>query len=300
MGFLILLKINTDMIKRLFNINKKKEFYLGLIEIYTWLFLGGILSFWLWEYKVNEDISIKMNRYILIFAFIIVPFTFKLIFSKYPIEYIRYKYLQKDEAPDIIIRAMSEAGYNLDVQMLLSHNIQESKINAERLFSQSRIYLLFGCLIAMAGVSIFFYARNNYIDNTIFLEMFNKGESLSILGLKIFEYLPRFGVLFFIEYIAFFFLKQYRILMEEYRYYEAIKRERQDILSAYLLFKDKCDDIEALKMLMNYLNEHSAKVPYITGSHKIKTEKMLNEDMDFISKLITLIQTIKTPDKTKE
>lgn len=292
--------MSRKLIDILFDKNEKKNFYLVVTEIYTWLFIGGLVSFSFWGYKINEDESTVTKRFILIFAFIIIPIAFKLIFSKFPIEYIRYKFLQKDEAPDIIIRAMSEDGYNLDVQMLLSHNVQESKINAERLFSQSRIYLLFGCLIAMAGVSIFFYARNNYIDNTIFLEMFNKGESLSILGLKIFEYLPRFGVLFFIEYIAFFFLKQYRILMEEYRYYEAIKRERQDILSAYLLFKDKCDDIEALKMLMNYLNEHSAKVPYITGSHKIKTEKMLNEDMDFISKLITLIQTIKTPDKAKE
>lgn len=292
---------NLDNLNNEINHRKRKtEFYSYIAELYTWAILGGAVSFIFWKFDFNESFAVTISRLLLVFVFVIAPFAFKLVFSKLPIEYLREKFTQKDEAPDLIIRAMSEVGYYLDVQMLLSHNIQESKINAERLFSQSRIYLLFGCLIAMAGVSIFFYAKNNYIDNAMFLEMFNKGESLSILGLKIFEYLPRFGVLFFIEYIAFFFLKQYRILMEEYRYYEAIKRERQDILSAYLLFKDKCDDIESLKMLMNYLNEHSAKVPYLTGSLKVKTEKMLNEDMDFISKLTTLVQTIKTPDKLKE
>lgn len=292
-----------SIIRKLFDVfidkDEKKNFYLVVMELYTWGLIGVLTSFFFWEYKINEDESTKMNRVILIFAFMIVPIAFRLIFSRFPIEYIRYKFLQKDETPDIITKAMLKSDYNLNVQMLLSHNIQESKINAERLFSQSRIYLLFGCLIAIAGVSIFFYAKNSSIGNTSFQEMFN-GEFVSILGFKLFEYLPRFGVLFFIEYIAFFFLKQYRILMEEYRYYEAIKRERQDILSIYLLFKNKCDDIESLKILMNYLNAHSAKVPYMTGSHKIKTEKMLNEDMDFVSKLTTLIQTIKTSDKAKD
>jgi hypothetical protein len=40
--------------------------------------------------------------------------------------------------------------------------------------------------------------------------------------------LPRFGILFFIETIAFFFLRQYRTAMDEYRYFEAIKRKREE------------------------------------------------------------------------
>lgn len=117
---------------------------------------------------------------------------------------------------------------------------------------------------------------------------------------RLLQILPRFGVLFFIEYIAFFFLKQYRILMEEYRYYEAIKRERQDILSVYLLVKEYNDKPEIQKTIIDYIDKHSAKVPYITGSHKIKTEKLVYDDLDLLSKVTSLIQAVKSNGKATD
>lgn len=269
----------------------------AILEIYFWSFIGAFIAGSIWGFDFKDNI---LGIVLTIILSIIIPITFKLIFNKYPIEFFRDKYIEKNIKPDIINELILNPEMELNTNMILVNDVSECKYNAERLFSQSKVYLLLGCVISILGVAFFFYLNNIALDNTSFKGNFPDDDFALHLGRKLLEYLPRFGVLFFIEYIAFFFLKQYRILMEEYRYYEAIKRERQDILSAYLLFKDKCDDIEVLKMLMNYLNEHSAKVPYITGSHKIKTEKMLNEDMDFISKLTTLIQTIKTPDKAKE
>lgn len=123
------------------------------------------------------------------------------------------------------------------------------------------------------------------------------GDILSILGVRFLEYLPRFGILFFIEYIAFFFLKQYRILMEEYRYYESIKRQRQDVLSVYLLIQEYNDNPEILNIIIDYIDRNSTNVPIITGSDKVKTERIVNDDFDLISKITSMIQAIKSNNK---
>lgn len=277
---------------------KRKNRLYFIIELYTWMFLGILVSFLFWGLDFSDGAIIARIVYLgVVILFVII---FKLIFSKLPVAYFRDKFIRKDSMPNVIVNAMLDSEFELNIKMLLAHNIQESKANAERLFSQSRVYLLLGCMIAIAGVVVFFYSSSNSIVDTFFKDILSKNDSTSMIGVKILEYLPRFGVLFFIEYIAFFFLKQYRILMEEYRYYEAIKRERQDLLSVYLLIKECGNDHEILNMIVNYIDKHSAKVPIITGSHKIKTERMINEDMDILSKVIALIQTIKPTEKNKD
>lgn len=175
-----------------------------------------------------------------------------------------------------------------DVEKQLINNISESKKNAERLFSRSSNCLLVGCVISILGVFAFYL-----------LNMQASQEATDLTS-RLLQILPRFGVLFFIEYIAFFFLKQYRILMEEYRYYEAIKRERQDILSVYLLIKEYDNNPEIQKTIIDYIDKHSAKVPYITGSHKIKTEKLVYDDLDLLSKVTSLVQAVKSKEKASD
>lgn len=172
-----------------------------------------------------------------------------------------------------------------DIEKQLIDNISESKKNAEKLFSRSSNCLLVGCVISILGVFVFYL-----------LNMQASQEATDLTS-RLLQILPRFGILFFIEYIAFFFLKQYRILMEEYRYYEAIKRERQDILSVYLLIKEYNDKPEIQKTIIDYIDKHSAKVPYITGSHKIKTEKLVYDDLDLLSKVTSLVQAVKSNGK---
>lgn len=109
------------------------------------------------------------------------------------------------------------------IEKQLNENITESKNNADRLLSRSNTCLVVGCIISILGVFVFYL-----------LNLGTEYNSLEI-SQQLFTLLPRFGILFFIEYVAFFFLKQYRILMEEYRYYEAIKRDRQNLLSIYYL-----------------------------------------------------------------
>lgn len=124
------------------------------------------------------------------------------------------------------------------IEKQLNENITESKNNADRLLSRSNTCLVVGCIISILGVFVFYL-----------LNLGTEYNSLEI-SQQLFTLLPRFGILFFIEYVAFFFLKQYRILMEEYRYYEAIKRDRQNLLSIYYLV-DKYKDEKEIPQIRN-------------------------------------------------
>ena len=174
------------------------------------------------------------------------------------------------------------------IEKQLISNIEESKINAERLFKRSSYSLIIGGGIAISGVLIFYFLNLN-TDYNKFTDV------LHFLGL-----IPRFGILFFIEYVAFFFLKQYRVLMEEYRYYEAIKRDRQNLLSLYYLVDKYKDKKDILELINTYFDKHAAEIPRYSGDNRVKMEKSLNEDMDLISKITAMIQVIKSTDKNKE
>lgn len=103
------------------------------------------------------------------------------------------------------------------ITTIIDDCILESSKISERIYNNSKTYLFVGLTVAILGVSFFiFYGLTNDSNNP----------SRELLE-RALDYLPRVGALFFIEFIAFFFLKQYRILLEEYRYYESIKRDRQ-------------------------------------------------------------------------
>jgi hypothetical protein len=110
-----------------------------------------------------------------------------------------------------------------------------SGIIADRIYSRSGVYLLIGVLIAFSGLT-FFYLQTLPLA---------PGKDLYAVLVAL---LPRFGVLFFIELIAFFFLRQYRAAMDEFRYFEAIKRSREDNVAIVALAKSE-SAIDILKVI---------------------------------------------------
>lgn len=85
--------------------------------------------------------------------------------------------------------------------------------------------------------------------------------------------------------------------MEEYRYYEAVKRDRQNLLFMYYLVEKYKGEKNVLDLLNNYLDQHSVDIPKYSGDNRVKLEKTLNEDMDLISKITTMIEAIKKTDR---
>lgn len=269
---------------------QKKVFFNSLLEIYMWIFIAVIVVFPALYYsmtrRIYEDFILEFyNQFLLGILLILTPILFKLIFGKLPLEFLRTKReeiqetkFQKNNDPQVFFPETSND------EKIESYNIiciNESKAIAERVFSRSGVYLLVGCLVAFIGVAIFYSP------------IFQTTNSTDITQ-RLLDYLPRFGALFFIEFIAFFFLKQYRIMLEEYRYYEAIKRKRQDNLNLIELIENNKNNLELLKLITENISQTViTKLSNGETTEILETQKIINQDLDIFSKFTELIKELK-------
>lgn len=256
---------NSDNVKQV-SIDERRPNRLGekiwlQMEILLWIFIGFVISgrFWMDTFQYLGDVSIAeilSKRYFdVLFGLLAVafPIIFQLIFSSLPLQSIRtkrigrrfvlsskpeanegkYKSDDRNEFENIRFANIDE---NISIERLLASYSYESDKLAKNIYSRSGVYLLVGVLVAFSGL-IFFYLQTTVIKGELGLS-----ELIAALG-------PRFGILFFIEFIAFFFLKQYRSAMDEFRYYEAIKRNREENFALIKYANEKKSDLDIFKLV---------------------------------------------------
>lgn len=120
-------------------------------------------------------------------------------------------------------------------------NLAETSRNlASRIYQRSGVYLLAGVAIAFSGLSFFYFAKP---ASTL-------AEAVEI-SVWLRESVPRFGMLVFIELIAFFFLRLYRNSMDEFRHFETITRHREEVAALLRLHKDGEIGLDIGEMLKN-------------------------------------------------
>ncbi|GKV78647.1 hypothetical protein PEC106568_38200 [Pectobacterium carotovorum subsp. carotovorum] len=156
----------------------------------------------------------------------------------------------------------SEVVYDDCMEYMSFLAVSSGKLSKD-VFNRGIIYLLVGVFFSIAGV-LFFYNRVGIIKAPS-----DYKEILVILA-------PNFGVLFFIELVSFYFLKQYRSTMDEFRYYEAIKRSREENLATFkiLVEKSKPEDvgtiIEKLSVRSKIENLREGETSDILESKKLE------------------------------
>lgn len=278
-----------------------------VLEIYLWVFLCVVVSgrVWLVNYQYGTEVLLKefTSFYFDVLAGIalgIFPIVYFLIFSKLPIESLRDKRKKAQHMKQIKtmeeIEALSEDddfsdtdGTVLDkivgdinCKLLLEQHSDASKTLSEKIYNRSGVYLLIGVLIAFMGM-IFFYTQ------TLFLkEVVNINTLLYLM-------LPKSGVLIFIELIAFFFLKQYRASMEEFRYYEEIKRVREDNLAIVLLANELKTDKIDFKTLIEKCN-FGKRVGILSKgetTEHIESKKLEKDELEILDKILGIINKSK-------
>lgn len=268
----------------------KKGVYNTMLELYLWVFLSILIIFPALYYSIKDGIYQNFimdfyNQFLLVALLLLIPILFKLIFGKLPLEYLRSKResgheikIQDNKNINVVIEQSKIENIVEDYNLLC---INESKAIAEKIYTRSGVYLLVGCLIAFIGLAIFYSP------------IFPKSNSTEIAQ-RLLDYLPRFGALFFVEFIAFFFLKQYRIMLEEYRYYEAIKRKRQDNLNLSELINTYKDNVDLLKLLSeNFTQPVITKLSKGETTEILETQKIVNQDLDIFAKLTELVKELK-------
>ena len=69
--------------------------------------------------------------------------------------------------------------------------------------------------------------------------------------------LPRVTILLFIELMAGFFLRQYRVAMEEYRYFERNHRTKERIYASYLIRRERGTEKDLIELANRLLDDTS-------------------------------------------
>ncbi|WP_379964899.1 hypothetical protein [Epilithonimonas sp. UC225_85] len=280
----------------------------GILEVYFWavvsLLVGGRPFYWgiirrkMYYDEFFMDFYIEIVFAILVFLF---PFLFNLIYAEFPFEYFRNRknrFRSEEiftETKDIEI-AFEKKELTNKIQETSKQNevylekfLFQSKQIADKLYSRAGAYLLIGCLIAFAGV-LFFYFQAANIHNTLTPIIKDLPTSRML-----FEYLPRIGTLIFVEAIAFFFLKQYRVTMNEYRYYEAIKRQRENQLTILNFFEDYKDTPDLFEKLISSLGfaDNPNKLENGDTTTIIESSKINPNDFEILDKLSEFLKFYK-------
>jgi hypothetical protein len=91
---------------------------------------------------------------------------------------------------------------------------KRSAQKAVRALSRANFVLGAGLVMAALGVGVFIFSAKEEPPG-------------ATIARSLVSSIPRISVLVFIEIIAGFFLRQYRVLMEEYRFFEGLERQRE-------------------------------------------------------------------------
>lgn len=293
-----------------------------LLELCVWFLLSVVVAgkpiFYGFTFGFRaKDFFLEFYSVILISILVFLfPILFKLIYGKLPLEYIRDRgrreKVSKDEKkPDSIDNieyneeyahasydnialpidddsfVIDTVAYPEDLHILQVYLSSAQKVS-DKIYGRTNAYLLIGCLIAFAGV-LFFYFQSATLHGSI------KTEDKDFYSKLLIEYLPRIGTLIFVETIAFFFLRQYRQTMEEFRYYEAIKRQRENQYAVFKLVNDYKDKPELFEKLISYCEFSANPNKLMQGETNsiIEAEKIIPKDTEVFDKFIELFKLYK-------
>jgi hypothetical protein len=152
---------------------------------------------------------------------------------------------------------------------------------AERIFKRSTAHLFAGGMIAAVGIVVFL-VRNSQLTSTSEWK-----EVLRILA-------PGFGILFFIELIAFFFLRQYRSAMDDFRYFDAVRRSREESLVILKMFAENPNEVSTTDVLAAMSIYSSAgKLGKDETTEMIEVRKMHRDETFVFEKLAEIWGALK-------
>ena len=243
-------------------------------------------------------ISVRYVEFLLAFLTFFFPWIFRLIFGALPLESIRRKRAQRQlETTDRLhesssgvdirnaeIRVLSDAMSTDDLASssatkLFAYYAANSRRLSQSIYSRAGVYLMVGVFVAFSGLA-FFYAQ------TVQISPPSATDGLPLL----ITLAPKFGILFFIEFVAFFFLRQYRSAMDEFRYYEAIKRNREETLALIRIAVDSGKSFDPIELVKTESFFSRAGVLDKGQSTEIlESRKLEKNELELLEKVIDVV-----------
>ena len=211
----------------------------------------------------------------------------------------------KSYTEKISIQAIVE----FDPRALLAMYSERTSDITTRIYNRAGVYLFVGVVISFTGLA-FFYVRTAQTSYDYKLEI----ESQTSTGKQLREessvkdavgrlvvLLPGFGILFFIEFIAFFFLRQYRSAMDEFRYFDAIRRNREENLVILKMFTENTN-ITPTEDVLGAMRMYSSAGILESGQTTdiIETKKLQKDELIIFEKLIDIMSTLRNAEPKGE
>ena len=274
-----------------------------LVETYLWLLLAILIGVRaLVEILTRvappyEVFSVRYQELLAACGVFLFPIIYRLIFGALPLESLRRRRAQRqlessepvtnrDEPTDIQATELSVLSESLGTDematsratKLFAYYASSSRRLSQSIYSRAGVYLLVGVFVAFSGLA-FFYAQTAQVTTL-------PQEGLSLL----ISFAPKFGILFFIELVAFFFLRQYRSVMDEFRYYEAIKRSREETLALIRIAEDIGKPFDPIDFVKS--GSFFSKAGVIAkgeSSEIIESRKLEKNELDLLEKVIDVV-----------
>ena len=262
-------------------------------------------------------------------AFLLIPILCRLIFNALPFEILRSRVgvVRLPDSADAVWKTSDDRSeqpaenrdfLHTDITLLYLQSLAKaSQQIAEKLYLRAGVYLLIGVLVAFSGLAFFYYQQAQQTP----LSLIAVASGLKITAEQqlttpattptatpattpttrestgsldnLLRTLPRFGILFFIETIAFFFLRQYRTAMDEYRYFEAIKRRREEnFVLLCLLASENPLDLTKFPQQASFYSDVGALAQGQT-TELLESRKLSKDETALLEKIVDAIPKIK-------
>ncbi|MCL6366027.1 hypothetical protein EXT60_17465 [Pectobacterium carotovorum subsp. carotovorum] len=240
--------MQSEILKYNYYVQKRMGFY-NFIEIALFFLLVGIFSnfsYFMVLYRMlilGGGVSgLEFNYAMTSLVLTIFPIIYTLSYGCSPLQKILLIIFKAiPSRKDFFIPEKDEVSLSSnDIAMQYFEELSISSANlASSILSRSSLYLLVGVLSSVGGLLFFYYqVANIRVEGDLFST-----------ASTFFMMVPKISILIFIELIAFFFLRQYKSTMDEFRYYESIKRSRQETLAILKLISINNEKIDYLSVM---------------------------------------------------
>ena len=165
--------------------------------------------------------------------------------------------------------------------VLLKRLAESSREISDKIYKRATLFLWTGLLIALFGL-VYLHFQNNLILQA------------QETSTRLLRTLTRLGIFFFIESIPFFLLKQYRTTMAQYRYFESVKRRREENLAIITIIFSHQKNLDFVK-LFQQISIYSDLKGLTNGGtlEKLESKKLTNPVTPPFEKIFKAIAQLK-------
>ncbi len=155
--------------------------------------------------------------------------------------------------------------------------VASSRSLARGLYDRSGVYLIVGVFLAVAGVIAFYLLRPSPEPDR---------DAMDLIVLL----LPGSSMLLLVELIAFFFLRQSRALMDEFRHFDNLARNREEVFAAISIAKEEGKPLDIRELLAaDTFFTRTERLLAGESTEIVEARKLEKTEIDLLNKVVELI-----------